>query len=87
MYSFLNTVWKFYNISITHIFREINFRDTKSTKSTILSRLEALNFDLYAFLHFQKAEIDQINKIQIPQKWKNGIGSFKTSEFSKIDFS
>ena len=46
------------------ILREINFEDSRSTKSVILARLEALNCDFYDFLHFLKAEIDQINKIQ-----------------------
>ena len=49
-------------IILLDILREINFRDSTSTKSAILTYLEALNFDFYAFLHFLKAEIYQINK-------------------------
>ena len=41
------TVWKLQNFSVTHILREINFGDSKSAKSAILSQLEALNFDFY----------------------------------------
>ena len=44
------------------IFREINFVDSRSTKSAIFTHLEALNFDFYGFLQFLKAEIYQINK-------------------------
>ena len=51
------TVWKFQDFAITQILREINFLDSKSAKLVILAHLEALNFYLYEFLHFLKAEI------------------------------
>ena len=51
------TVCKFHDFSITQILREINFRDFRSAKSAIWTHLEALNFDVYEFLHFLKAEI------------------------------
>ena len=78
----MTTVWKFQKFSITQILREINFRDSRSAKSTILTHLEALNFDFYAFLHFLKAEIYQTNTIQSPKN-----DNFSTSRFSKIDFT
>ena len=53
-------MWKFHDFSITQILREIKFADSSSAKSAISSPLEALNFDFYEFLHFLKAEIDQI---------------------------
>ena len=52
--------WKFHDFSITQILREINFGDSRSAKSGILTHSEALNFDSYVFLHFLKAEVDQI---------------------------
>ena len=52
------------DFSITQILREINFGDSRSAKSAILTHLEGLNFDFYAFLHFLRAEIHQMNKIQ-----------------------
>ena len=55
-------MWKFHDFSITQILREINFEDSNSAKSAILSHLEALNFDFYEFLHFLKASIYLINK-------------------------
>ena len=58
-------MWIFYDFCIIQNLREINFEDFWSAKSAILPHLEALNFDIYDFLHFLKAEIDQINKIQI----------------------
>ena len=61
--------------------REINFGDSRSTNSAIVTHLEALNFGFYRFLHFLKPEIYQINKIQSPKNGKNG--SFRTSRFSK----
>ena len=39
------TVWKFQDFSIIHILREINFWDSRSAKSAILTHLEALDFD------------------------------------------
>ena len=57
-------MWKFHDFSITQILREINCGDSRSAKSAILTHLEALNFDLDELLHFLKAEIYQINKIQ-----------------------
>ena len=37
-----NTVWKFYDFPITQILCEINFEDSRSTKSAILTHLEGL---------------------------------------------
>ena len=72
----------FHDFSITQIICEINFGDSTSTKCAILTLLEALNFDLYAFLHFLKAEIYQITKIQSSPNAKND--SFR---FLEIDFT
>jgi len=59
-------VWKFHNISITQILRDINLGDSRGAKFAILTHLEALNLDFYEFLHFMNAEIYQIYKIQRP---------------------
>ena len=48
------TVWKFHDF-FTHILREINFWESRSATSAILTHLEALNFDVYTFLHILKA--------------------------------
>ena len=64
------TVWKFHDLAITDILREIKFADCRSAKSGILTHSEALNFDCYEFLYFLKAEIYQSNKIQSPKKWQ-----------------
>ena len=37
------TVWKFHNISITQILREINFGGSRSSKNAICAISEALN--------------------------------------------
>ena len=47
-----STKWKFHDFAITQILREIKFEDYKSAKSAIVTHLEAMNFDLYEFLHF-----------------------------------
>ena len=63
----LNSGMNIKQVIITKIFlREIKFGDSRSEKSAILPHLEPLNFDFYEFLHFLKAEIHQINKIQSP---------------------
>ena len=49
------TVWKFHELSITQILREIKVKDSRSAKSAILTYLELLNFDFYEFLHSSKA--------------------------------
>ena len=59
-------VWTFHNFPITHILRENIFGYSKSVKSAILTHLEVVRFDFYKFLHFLKAEIDQMNKIHSP---------------------
>ena len=48
---------------IAQFLREINFEDSKSATSAISTHLVALNFTFYDFLHFLKAEI---NQLQIP---------------------
>ena len=58
-----NTVWKFHDFSITQILREINFGDSASVKSAILTHLEVLNFAFYEIMHLLKVKIDQLNKI------------------------
>ena len=66
------TVWLIYDFSIAQIFREIDFRDSWSAKFATLTQLVVPNSDFYEFLHFLKADIYQINKIQSPQNGKNG---------------
>ena len=44
-HSKVHTVWKFHDFSLTQILREINFEDSTSAKSAILTHLETLNFD------------------------------------------
>ena len=55
------TVWKCHDFSIAQILREINFGDSRIAKSAVSKHSEAQKVDFYEFLHFLKAEIDQIN--------------------------
>ena len=80
----MNTVWKFHDFSVIQILREINFGDSRSAKSAILKLSEALNLTFYEFLPFLKTE-NQIKKFRALEIAKNG--SFRTSRFSKIDFT
>ena len=50
--TFVNTVWKFQDLSIMQILCEIDFEDFRSPKSAILTHLKALNFEVLEFLHF-----------------------------------
>ena len=59
-----STVWKFQNFYVTQILCVINFGDSRSAKSAILSHLIGLNLYFYEFLHFLKAKIYLIKKIQ-----------------------
>ena len=56
-------MWKFHDFCIIQFLREINFEDSWSTKSAILTQLETLNLDIYEFFALLKAEIYQMNKI------------------------
>ena len=66
-------MWKFHYFSIAQILREINFGDFSSAKYVILKHLEALNFDFYVYLHFLRAESDQIIKSRSSKNGKSGI--------------
>ena len=53
-------------LSLRFYLREINVGDARIAKSAISTHSEALKLDFYKFLHFLKAEIYQIDKIQSP---------------------
>ena len=55
-------MWKLQNFSVAQILREIKVGEF-SLKSAIWAHLKALNFDFYAFLHFQTSKIYQMGKI------------------------
>ena len=64
MYIKYAQVWKLQYFSITQILREIKVDDFRGPKTAILTHVETLIFDFDEFLHYSKAGIDQINKIQ-----------------------
>ena len=59
-------MWKFQDFTDTQILCEIKFGDYTVWKSAILTNSEAAFIEFHEFLHFMKAEIYQINKIQSP---------------------
>jgi len=78
-------VWKFHDFSVTQILREINFGESKSSKTIIFAIFGALRFvDLVDF-SFQKMQKYIKLKIQSSKCVKNG--RFCTPRFSKIDFT
>ena len=79
--TYMGTVCKFQDFSITYILREINFEDSESAKSALLTHFEPLNCE---FLHYLKAEIYpnyQNSDFSAPKIAK--FRSFNTSNFSK----
>ena len=58
------TVWKFYDFSVTQILREINFGDSRSSKTAVLAILGALsnfvNFTLQKMQNFIKTTIQSL---------------------------
>ena len=78
-------MWKFQNFSVSQILREINFGDSRSAKYAILTHVQALKFDFHEFLHYLKAEIDQMNKFRALRIAKHAISTHL--EALKFDFS
>ena len=64
--SYQSTLWKFQDFSVFQILREINFWESRSTKSAILTHLEAPKLDFYLILDILKTKIYKINQIQSP---------------------
>ena len=62
-----------HDFSIVQNLCQINFGDCRSTKLASIPHLKALNFDFKGLLHFSKAEINQINKIQSSRNGKIAI--------------
>ena len=77
---------KFFIFSITYILREINFGDSRSEKYAIFITFRHPEFWLLMiFYTFWRLEFTKLTKFSAPKNAKNG--SFKTSRFSKIDFT
>ena len=68
-----STVRKFHDFCIIQNLREINFEDSWSAKSAILTHLEALNFDFYEFLHFLRDEFTKWKKFKAPKIAKMAV--------------
>ena len=52
----LGTVWKFKDFSVTQIFREINFGESRSAKTAVFAILGALNFHNLVNFSLQKVQ-------------------------------
>ena len=69
----LNTVWKFRNFSITKILREINFGDSSSANSAILTHLEAPNFDFFNICTFWRVKFTKSTNFREPKTAKTAV--------------
>ena len=58
---------KLHDFSITNILREINFGDSRSAKSTILTHLKTLEFDFY------ELKCTKLTKFSAPKMAKTAI--------------
>ena len=58
-----NTVWKLQDLTITQILCEINYGESRSSKTTTFALLGALNFVGLVNFTFQK--VQKIHKIKI----------------------
>ena len=63
-------MWKFQDVSVIQIFREIYFGESRNSKTAVFSILEALNFMI--LVNFSLSENAKINKNQNPEplKWQ-----------------
>ena len=66
-------MWKFHDFTITQILREINFEDSRSAKSAILTHLEALNLDFYDILHFFKDTIKGCTNLEFGKQTMSSV--------------
>jgi len=78
-------MWMFHDFSVTQISREINFGDSKVSKFTISTHLEAQILIFVKFCTFGKLKFTKLTKFRARKKAKNG--SFTTSKLCKIVYT
>ena len=66
-------MWKFQDFSITQILREINFDDSTSAKSAILTHLQVLNFEFYEFCTVLVLKFTKLTESRAPKRAKIAI--------------
>ena len=59
----MNTVWKFQDFSIPHVLPEINFGESRSSKTAVFDIFRALNFVNLVIFSLPKLKIIKV-KIQ-----------------------
>ena len=64
---------KFNNFSINQNYREIDFRDSRSAKSTTLTHLEVLNFDVLNFCTLGRLKTTKTTQFRAPKIAKMAI--------------
>ena len=67
------------------ILREINFGESSSAKSAILTHLEDVNFHFREFLHFWSLKFSKFTKFRVTKIAKKAL--LKLLESFEIDFT
>ena len=75
------TVWKIHSFSITQILREINFEDSRRTKSAIVTHFRGYEFWFLYIFALWKAKIYQIYKIRSLRNSECG----KMADFARVE--
>ena len=70
------TMWKYQNFSVTQILREIKVGKSGVSKSAILTRCQALNFDIYEFFQSYNAGIAKLTKFRAHEMAKKAFLEF-----------
>ena len=78
-------MWKFHDFSIIQNLREINFENSRSANSNILTHLEAVKHDFIEFLQFFRLKCTKKTNFRAPKIAQSN--SFTSSRFSKNDFT
>ena len=70
--NFSITVWKFHNFSTTQILREINFEETRYSKTAILGTLDFVNL----VLSLQKVQKFRLSQCVEIVEWESRFANF-----------
>ena len=72
-FSFCDTLRKFHNFSVAQNLWEIDFGDSRSAKSTILTHLEALNCDFMNYCIFWRLRFTKLTIFRAPKIAKTPV--------------
>ena len=74
----MNAVWKFQDIYVTQILRDINFGESRSSKNDVFAIFGALDFVNLVILAFKKSKNTQKTKFKASERVEMSI--FETAD-------